>query len=357
MQFSMQCFAVQSENKVNVSNDYLMYTVEQDSNSMEYLCFNLSTKDGSVESKADDNQFLLYKNFFTGYTTVSVDGNIYVYGTGTDTAKPCVTEDNKHISSQNFGDVEVRQELSFVKGFTDVYDDMLKISYTVTNKGESAETGIRIMLDPMLGDDDTCIFNINGTSHRNEIDMESDIPKIWSIKSIRNEGIQAYGKITDDCIPDKMIYADWNKLYDNRWSYYFEPQNTVNDSAVAFLWNEKMIKHGNSITYTIYYGVKNTMKIEESSVPESSETVPTSSTTQSEYQPSETTTIRQEIAEGKDKVQTSSDTQPKEIVFTEQETKPVDTGYVFPCIAVVFIFLSGLVIMFFVRKRGIHHEK
>lgn len=74
--------AVDDNHQVNLSNDYLSCIVEQDSESLEYLRFGLRTNIGNVKNENDDDRFLLYNNFFTGYTSVNVGGNTYVYGTG-----------------------------------------------------------------------------------------------------------------------------------------------------------------------------------------------------------------------------------------------------------------------------------
>lgn len=182
------------------SNDYLSCTVEQNSESLEYLRFSLDTKLGNIKNDSDNNRSLLYKNFFTGYTSVSITGNTYVYGTGKDIIEPFYDNNNTHISSQSFNNIDVKQELKFDKGMTELYDDMLKITYTITNNGEDTQTGLRIMLDPMLVDDDACVLKIKGTKITNESYFNTDIPKAWTIESNNYTEMQAFGILSDDCL-------------------------------------------------------------------------------------------------------------------------------------------------------------
>ncbi len=379
---SMTCFAADTDiRQENISNDYLNCTIEEDSDSLEYLRFCLGTNIGNVITDADDNKSLLYNHFFTGYTTVSIAGKQYIYGTGTDIAAPYIDKDNKHISSQRFGDIEVVQELSFDNGLTELYDDVLKVSYTVTNNGEDMQTGIRILLDPMIDNDDSGFLEVNGVHITNESQfVGNNIPKTWSITCNKNSETQAYGKISDGRLPDQMIYADWSKLYDNRWDYSIDVNNNADDGAVAFLWNEQPLKSGENITYTICYGVKNTIKLDESSFEESSadesstefsediskeiseqETSPVSEDTSSDII-GEVSDVSTDNSESKVSVNEStynenSPNSVSENSASTDSTEPVGTGYVFPIAVLLIAAVSLIISVIFFKKRGVTHEK
>lgn len=342
--------AAEEDNRlINLSNDYLSCVIDQDSDSLEYLRFGLGTKLGNVKNKNDDDRSLLYKNFFTGYTSVNVGGNTYVYGTGKDTTEPFVYADNKHISSQNFDGIEIRQELTFAKGLTDFYDDMLKVSYTITNTGEDIQTGIRVMLDPMLDNDDTFVLNAEGSKHINESNFNTSVPKIWSIESNKNSEIQAYGKLNDECLPDIMLYANWGNLYNNRWDYKTTADQAVDDGALAFYWEPKLVKNGESLTYSFYYGVNNTIKTEESNYNNSAEDFTSGSSIL------EKSSV---VKEEKSSDLSKENTEPtKKISMTENDMNILSTGYVFPIVLVVIAVASAFIVYIFAVRREKRHEK
>ena len=116
----------------SLENGFLRLSVEQDARQGEYLKFRLDTTGGQVRTDKDDQKNLTYRNYYTGYTTLNINGTDYVYGRGTDTSEPAFDpEQSCHVSSQKFGDVEVQQTLTFAEGYTVGYHDMLKISYKV----------------------------------------------------------------------------------------------------------------------------------------------------------------------------------------------------------------------------------
>ena len=94
----------------SLENDYIRLTVEQDSDQSEYLRFCLDTNNGQTSTKDDDQKNLTYKNFYSGYTTLNINGENYIYGEGTDTREPAYdASTGSHTSSQKFGDVEIQQ--------------------------------------------------------------------------------------------------------------------------------------------------------------------------------------------------------------------------------------------------------
>lgn len=364
--------AVDDNHQVNLSNDYLSCIVEQDSESLEYLRFGMFTNLGNVNNTNDDDRFLLYNNFFTGYTSVNVGGNTYLYGTGKDTAEPFVNNNNIHISSQNFGGIEIRQELTFDKGLTDVYSDMLRVSYTITNNGEETEAGLRILLDPMLDEDDSAVLYANGAKVSGESDFISDIPEIWSLQSVSSE-TEAYGKLSGTSVPDRMVYANWDKLYDNRWDYSIDLSDQVDDSAVAFYWNPKKIKNGESITCTLYYGVGNKIKTEESSIEESQNSSVEDSVIEQPSNPSETVSEVSNDPEpsvekaSSEPIRTESKTESLiQNAVADEETPPqnymadngdaIGTGDIFPVLAGVIVIVSAFAIVILTGRRRKHNE-
>lgn len=259
----MECGADLIEEQNSMSNNYLKLIVEQNSQQLEYLRFCLETKNGEENNKNDDNKPLTYKNFFSGYTTININGQNFIYGSGKDIITPYFDNENgEHVSSQEFNGIEVEQRLCFNNGFSNSYEDMLKVTYKIKNNNEDAKIGVRILIDPMLEDDDSGYLKIDNLKLTKETEFsENNIPATWFIESDLYPKIHAYGKIDSSCIPDKLIFAEWSSLYDNRWNYSADINKENKDIAAAFIWNEKGIEKGESSTYSMYYGVKNTLKV------------------------------------------------------------------------------------------------
>lgn len=267
--------AAEADTPAVIENSFLVCTAEQDAKSPEYLRFGLETRAGNLAQEDDNNRALLYRQFYTGYTTVSINDTAYVYGTGADTDKP-TSSGSMHRSSQRFENIEIRQELSFGHGLTTAYDDMLRVSYTVINKGEASRVGIRILLDPMLDEEDGSALQIHGISVTNESDFQHDLPAVWSLQSSKT-GVQAYGRSDESNPPDRMLFANWNSLYDNRWDYNIRPEQTVSDSGIAFYAEPRRLTNGESFTFTVYYGVGNMIKTEESEISAEASSIPSES--------------------------------------------------------------------------------
>lgn len=337
----------------SMENDYLKLNVEQDYNEGEYLRFNLETVVGDKNNIADNEKSLLYTNFFSGYTTIHYDGQTFMYGRGSDITEPYYNDETKeYISNQKLGELSVEQKLSFCKVFTEEYDDMLKVEYSVTNLGESNSLmGLRVLIDPMLGNDDKCQVEINNVSFINEACFYSEnIPQIWSVKSA-DGNITAFGKIDKsvDNPVDSLAFANWNSLYDRRWDYTVNTSAVNNDCAIAFSWDDEEIKSGETKEYIAYYGVKNTAKTEPI----------TEKITQ---EATDSTSIKQNVIEGQSNQTTTEKITTTNTVSSSEENSIDDkggviiTGGVIPVALLIALLTSALGVIFF-RRRVKDSEK
>ena len=255
-----------TENDVTITedsmyNDYLNLFVEKDNSQGEYCRFVVRTKEGSVSTKDDNEKKIMYNNFYSSYTTININGINYIYGEGEEVQKTVFDKETKSsISIQRFGDIEITQFLRFVNGFTDKYKDMIEISYEVKNTGkEEANIGIRVMIDAMLGTDDKGTINVNSLNYENEFEIkEKDALSNWSVFS-SNKEVEAYGKASDntDVIPNKIQFANWDNLYDNRWDYSINYDEANEDSAVGIVWSDINIENSEKKIFSTCYGVRN----------------------------------------------------------------------------------------------------
>lgn len=251
-----------SINEESMYNDYLNICVENDSSQSEYCRFVIRTKEGSLSTNNDNDKKLTYSNFYSSYTTININGEDYIYGEGEEIQEPVFDKETKSsVSTQKFGDVEVTQFLRFVNGFTDKYNDMVEISYEIKNTSkEEANVGIRVMIDAMPGDDDKGTIKVNSSEYEKEFELKNeDVSKEWSVFSNNDNEIEAYGKASSntDVIPNKIQFANWNNLYDNRWDYSVNYDEANEDSAIAIVWNDVNIESGDKKILSTCYGVRN----------------------------------------------------------------------------------------------------
>ncbi|NLK96043.1 MAG: hypothetical protein GX275_12795 [Clostridiales bacterium] len=242
----------------NLSNDYIIVNLEDNKDSTEYLRFQVLTEKGNLKNSEDDSRKLMYSNFSSSYTTININEKSYIFGQGKTIDEPNYSKERSAlICSQRFEDIVVTQELELVNGFTYGYEDMVKITYKVENLGdEDAFLGIRAMIDPFIGDDDKGLIEVDNEAIMAETEIsKKDFHGVWQIES-NNENIVAYGKASENNY-DSITFANWDKLYDNRWNYEVKNSEVILDSAVAMTWNEEIIKAGENRKMEITYGVKN----------------------------------------------------------------------------------------------------
>ncbi len=248
----------------SMENSFVRLSVEQDKTQGEYLRYNLDTVKGQISSENDDNKNLTYSNFFSAYTTININGENYVYGTGQDECTPQFDAQNKcHVSAQKFGDVVIQQKLYLAEGFTPGYDDMLRVSYTVESASENDMIGLRILIDPMIYDDDMAKLSAGKSDILNEaVFSYENIPSYWSADFNGTLDISAYGKVNkSENRPDSLIFANWDSLYDSVWNYSPDINKKINDAACALKWEPADNAEGK--VYDAYYGVKNSTLTDE----------------------------------------------------------------------------------------------
>ncbi len=260
MTASLSIFAISNSAKMNGSemeNSYIRLSVEQDKNQSEYLRYKIKSAEGQLNNSEDNDKNLSYKYFFSGITSLRINGNDYIYGHGEDVSEPKFnTEEKSHTSAQRFGNVVIEQKLTFSEGFTKGFDDMVKISYKVLETGEGASVGTYIVIDPMIGDDDKTKFTVKNAEIANEAFFTGNIPAEWKAEMSNNSAVAAYGK-TDGVLnaPDAIYFGNWNKMYTDLWNSTTDINSPIDDGAVAVKWEPEQVQKGQE--FTTYYGIKN----------------------------------------------------------------------------------------------------
>lgn len=219
---------------------------------------------GNPDISTDNYKKLLYghPSSSTSYTTLRINGTNHIYGSGSFTTNPIIdAQANKNISEQKVGDVRVKQVLTLVKNTATDREDIVEIKYIIKNEGTtSASTGVRIMMDTMLGNNDAAPFRIPGVG---EVTYEREytgdnVPQYWqAFDSMTNPQVVSQGTLlrSSENKPDKVQFTNWRRVYNNAWDYNVSTSSQNGDSAVSVIWEPKNIAPGQEVEYATYYGL------------------------------------------------------------------------------------------------------
>lgn len=245
--------AVQSGNRL--SNEYIEFAVNPVNGRLT-----VGTVGGNPELSSDNNQIMLFghPNPGTSYTTVVVDGESFIYGDDGFRVAPHFA-DNANVSEAVFGSVVVEQRVSFVQNAATLREDVVEIRYTAKNTGSrSVNLGLRIMLDTMLGTNDSAPFRIPGTGNLTTEMEFSDgrIPQYFqAFDSLTSPRVVSHGSFYGgDIPPDRVQFANWWRAYNRSWGYSVHSGWNNDDSAVCAIW-ERTLAAGAEESYVIRYGL------------------------------------------------------------------------------------------------------
>ncbi|AHM57334.1 hypothetical protein EAL2_c20530 [Peptoclostridium acidaminophilum DSM 3953] len=235
-------------------NDYIEYAVNEYDGK-----FTIGTREGTSNPN-DDNKKMLFGHPYPGtsFTTINLDGEYAKY---TPDAESSISSGTTNMSEQTMGDVSVKQVLSIVKNSATQKEDVVQIKYIVTNNdGASHDVGVRIMMDTMLGDNDSAPFkvpNVGNVLYEREY-TGADVPVYWqAFDSIENPTIVSQGTLRDgyNTAPDKVQFASWGDITDTLWDYEVSEYQEIGDSSVAVYWNPITIGPGARKDFVTYYGL------------------------------------------------------------------------------------------------------
>lgn len=199
------------------------------------------------------NSFL----FNTSNATVSVDGTRTAFVP----EKAVSVDDKTVVATGHVGNIEVVQTVTFEKNLATGRDDVAKITYKYTNNDTvSHETGCKILLDTMIGDNDKAPFRVPGVGDitRGTKFLKNDMPAYWqAFDDIESPKVIAQGRFykNESEAPDMVLFGNYIDLNASKWDEKFSQNVENGDSAVGIFWNERTLKAGRSVTYTTYYGL------------------------------------------------------------------------------------------------------
>ncbi len=244
-----------------VHNQYIEFAVatNETTNAGRY---SLATTGGDPKNPNDNYKNLLFghPNPMSSFTTIQLNGRNYVYKPNTQPP----TIDNTSLSNTSectIRNVSVKQVISIVKNPNSLKDDTIEVKYIVKNNDVvNQSVGLRIMMDTMLGDNDTAPFRLHGVgSISKELELSGgDIPEFWqAFDNLANPSVIAHGTLLRSPInpPTRVQFANWYNLYTNNWNYIINPNDTITDSAIGIYWDSNVISPGETKEYVTYYGL------------------------------------------------------------------------------------------------------
>ncbi|HBF38913.1 MAG TPA: hypothetical protein DDW50_16535 [Firmicutes bacterium] len=242
--------------------------------------FAVDVTGGDPSRSDDDGKALIYGHPkpWTSFTTLRINGTDYVFGKATKkrsgyglpdgqiTQAP-KTVDNSLIMECTYGAVKVQQSLDIARSPSTGAFDTARIKYIIVNTGkDSAEVGLRTLLDTMLGDNDGAAFRIGNKAVTTDyVCNGNDMPDFWqAFDSLTKPAVIAQGTLKggDVTPPDRLIFTNWGKAADNPWNFQVDPNADFTrfgedelDSAVAMYWEPRTLNPGGQISVVIYYGL------------------------------------------------------------------------------------------------------
>lgn len=240
---------------VPLSNDYLSCVVDSTSGR-----FTIGTTGGNPDTSTDDSAIMLYGHPQprTSYTTIYVDGHVSIYGQDGFSEYPH-NEGLSNSSTTRIGNLEVQQKLTIMPNVATQREDIVRIQYTLTNHSADIQTvGLRIMLDTMLGSNDSAPFRIpqvGEVTTEHEFTGANIPPSFQAFDSLSSPKVVSYGSLLAGSIrPNKVQFTNWSRVYNQYWGYQIHPGMKNGDSAVSIIW-ERTLAPGDVETYETRYGL------------------------------------------------------------------------------------------------------
>ncbi|SDL91949.1 hypothetical protein [Halarsenatibacter silvermanii] len=275
---------IDEHGNLRIYNDFISVVINTEENARGR--FAVETTGGDPGRDDDENMPLIYGRPipWTSFTTVRIDGVNYSFGGETERRagqntnfgekiRPPEVEDDKIITEYQIEDLMVTQYLEIVKSTTTGLQDTALIEYEITNTDdEPHETGLRIMLDTMLGEVDGSPFRVQEEAIETDTNLTSeDLPNFYqSFDSLTDPQITSQGSFIGEEVtpPDDVYMSNWGSLADGAWDFNFEPGREFlregeyeRDSAIALYWEPETIEPGETVSYSTTYGLGGITKV------------------------------------------------------------------------------------------------
>lgn len=270
--------AAPAPSPVALENEFIRVVVNPGPN--EAGRFSITTTGGDPSRPQSKNKRLIFggNKPWTSYTTVRIDGTPYVVGGPTQrraglgvangkTLQAPTLAENRILYRQEFGDIELTQEIGFVRGMSTRMLDTAGITYMITNRGTAPrKVGLRMLLDTMCGDNDGAPIRAGRQAITTATLIKGkDVPDFWqAFDNLASPTVISQGSMRGAGItpPDALLFADWGTFADDPWEPTLTPGEgfirkgeSDPDTALAMIWNPVTIAPGQTITRVSHYGI------------------------------------------------------------------------------------------------------
>lgn len=229
----------------------------------------LKTVNGTGDQQGDESKNLLfYDRPPSSYSVVFADGDAFIFGGGAGRFAKRPSAVNGIIEAVWENDVvEVSQNIELVrrKGAADT--DAVLVTYNVKNKRTvSTDTGLQILFDTCLGENDPYHFELFGDRRvmYETVYEGSELPQYWLSKETDEGSACLRGVLTGNLVtvPDKLIFANYRALSQEFFDYKVRRKKrfdllpySKNDSAVALFFRPAALHAGKKREYRAIVGL------------------------------------------------------------------------------------------------------
>ncbi|URA10391.1 hypothetical protein [Thermospira aquatica] len=244
-----------------LSNEYLAIYHDESK-----AAFYIKTIEGDPRSPADNNAYLLYNKFPpTTIATIRMNNENIIFGSdqGNYEQRPKIMS-NAIITLWAVKGVAIEQILSFAPNPVTGLSNHVRISYRLKNNTKQKfSVGLRLLLDVYLKESGVSSFGIPGKGwvSRETAFYQESIPDYWYAVSADN-ALKVRGSLKglELTLPSQVIFASWNKLYDNLWDVPLNTSQNLKPSsqysgAVALYYNPVTLGPGQSMLIHSLYGI------------------------------------------------------------------------------------------------------
>ncbi|MCX7882984.1 MAG: hypothetical protein N2314_07160 [Brevinematales bacterium] len=228
--------------------------------------FYIKTLEGDPDTPADNNSYLLYHKLPpTTLATIRINNEDIIFGSekGHYEQRPKLISNG--ISTRwSVRGITIEQTLSFAPNPVTGISNHVRISYKLLNATKkNMSVGLRLLLDIYLRESGVSSFEIPG---KGKITKETDfyresIPEYWYTTS-QDKSVMVRGSLKGIELtpPSRVVFASWNKLYDNLWDISLNTSQSLQPSsqysgAVGLYYDPVTLAPNQSLFITSLYGI------------------------------------------------------------------------------------------------------
>lgn len=228
--------------------------------------FYIKTLEGDPDNPKDNNAYLLYHKLpTTTITTIRINNENILFGSekGNYVQRPQITS-NRITTIWSVHGISIEQTLSLAPNPVTGLSNHVRISYKLINSTKkNISVGLRLLLDIYLKDSGVASFDIPGKGHltKETSFYEESIPDYWYTSS-KDGSIKVRGTLKglELTTPSRVIFASWNRLYDNLWDVTLNTSHSLQPSsqysgAVALYYEPVSLAPEQKLLVTSLYGI------------------------------------------------------------------------------------------------------